>query len=723
MAEILLANMIEKCNYENNYISWGDYAVWHNSKTHKFSLKCLNKQKALNNIGVESIIVNGENIGGLETFKQFEYRSYRLEVQDFTALKLVYKKGLSQLPTLTIKLVLSDKGLSVSVNTPKNCVVNFTGEFNWGKGGSKNCFPMSLSSNNEVVRSAIGPASSNKDNMLFDRLSDNGIVLEGAKKARINYDWNKKKYAFIISTGATQGQKQFHVYVVENILANKFKIKYSPFNRNRTFSAPPMGWMTWYAVKFDACEEKVLKNAKWQAENLKEYGANSVWVDWEWCHKDFAGGREDETDNYHPDKVKYPHGLDYVASEIKKLGMVPCLWLGYAVEPRMCDFLKENPDTLLVDYKWWCGKYYFDYSHPKYLNEYLPKAFKNAREWGYDAIKFDTVTQGKIMNEKHHAKLYNPNLTSKDLQRKISKIARENLGEDCYMLSCAQDNDGDILWACDMFDSARVGGDIFNWDSFIKEGMIKALRFYPLHNNAFICDCDNIVLREQYNDYMQAASRVYFVAMLGMPVTFGDEFDALDEARINLIKTALPVLDVHPMDVNRQTKLGKVLKMNLAVAKEWENYNVVNVFNNNASDYKALVDIPTDLSVDEGKYLVFDYTKDEFIGVVESEFEVDLKANESRVFSVRKLLDRPQLLSTSRHITQGAAEIKQTRWSNDKKQLTLQVELIANAPYSITIYCPNGYTPKGDLVKLASNVYRKTIVATKSGLEDVVIEF
>ena len=146
--------------------------------------------------------------------------------------------------------------------------------------------------------------------------------------------------------------------------------------------------MTWYAVKFDACEEKVLKNAKWQAENLKDYGANSVWVDWEWCHKDFAGGRDDETDNCKPDKQKYPRGLDYVASEIKKLGLVPCLWLGFAVEPRISDFMKENPEVVLTEYKWWCGKYFYrgqlqlqDRSQPYWRSQYRAQILKDTRDW------------------------------------------------------------------------------------------------------------------------------------------------------------------------------------------------------------------------------------------------------------------------------------------------------------------------------------------------------
>ena len=65
----------------------------------------------------------------------------------------------------------------------------------------------------------------------------------------------------------------------------QYHINYTPLNKNSTFSKPPVGWMTWYSVGFDACEETVLKNARWMSENLKKYGADCIWVDWEWCHK------------------------------------------------------------------------------------------------------------------------------------------------------------------------------------------------------------------------------------------------------------------------------------------------------------------------------------------------------------------------------------------------------------------------------------------------------
>ena len=705
----------------DNYISWDHYALLYNSENHDFSIQCLKKQKALSKVRIESIIVDGKNIGGVEIFKQWKYASVRLGVSDHTALSVKFSKGPDVLPRLTLKFVIKNEGIRFSVNTPQNCVVNFVGDLSWGDGSNEHIFPMSLSKNNEVVRSAIGPASSNKDNMLFDKLSDNGLVVDGADKLRIKYDWKKKSYTFRATTGARPSEKVVHVYVKENILADLFHINYHALNRNRTFATPPMGWMTWYAVRFNACEEKVLKNAAWQAENLKKFGANVIWVDWEWCHKDFSGYRDDGCDFLHPDKEKYPNGLKYVADKIKEMGFVPALWISFTAESDYNEYMKKNPEIVLCDEKWWCGSYFFDLSHPKYLNEFLPLALNQVKEWGYEAVKFDTITQVKIFNEKHHSKIYNPSLTSKDLHRGLVKRVREILGEDMYMLSCAAESDGDLLWGVDYFESGRVGRDIFKWKEFIQNGIVQTLRFYPLHNNVFYADCDNLVLREEYNDYNQARSRVYFVSMLGMPMTFGDEFDALDDARIELLKKTLPVLDIHPMDVYRQTKLGDALKMNLIIEKEWESYNVVNVFNKSGAKKAFVIDFENDLDVDNGEYLVYDFTNDEFVGLNKDDFRIELDENESRVFGVRKKVDRPQLLSTSRHISQGAAEIHNMEWNNNT--LTITADVVEDEAYTITIYVPSDYTAPSDFEKVCGNVYKKTILPKKSVAETIKIKF
>ncbi len=614
----------------------------------------------------------------------------------------------------SVKFILSNKGVKITLKSLTDIPITIGGKAQFGS-GSDNVFAMSTKKNSKIISTALGPATSLKDDMLFDRLTDSGLVFKG-KNYKLDYDWATNSYTFNFT--AVSGS--LTICVKNGVMANQYGIDYKPMNFNRTFNSPPVGWMTWYAVKFDACEEKVLKNAKWQSENLKEYGANTVWVDWEWYHKDLSGIRDDGVDAFNPDPIRYPNGLKYVSDKIRELGLEPALWIGFTNDGAHNKYTKENPEIIFVDEPIWSGRYFYDYTHPKYLNEFLPMALENVKKWGYNAVKYDTLPYANRMIEKYHDRLYDTSLTTKQAYRKMIEKTREYLGENYYMLSCAALNDDDVLWGLGVFDSARVGGDIFEWTDFLKLGVEKTLRFYPMHKSVFYPDCDNVVMREEFNDLYKSASRIYFVSMLGIPITFGDEFDALDDKRISFIKSCLPVLDIHPKNAYKTKNPKDVLTTNLAINKEWESYNVISLFNTKNNNQTITVSF-CELGLEKDKYFIYDYTCDKFLGEFDSEFTIDLNPCESRVLSVRKNLNCPQIISTSRHISQGAMEIENLGYNNG--ELNLTCNLIKNAEYTITLYIPNGYKVDSDLVKVQDNVYKKTIMPTKSGKHDITIKF
>ncbi len=614
----------------------------------------------------------------------------------------------------TIKFTVNDNGVKITVKSLIETSITISGAINFNS-GNDNILPTSTKKNSKIISTSLGPATSLNDDMLFDRLTDNGLVFKG-KNCKLNYDWSANNYTFNFT--AVSGS--LTISVKNDIMTSQYAIDYKPMNFNRTFNAPPVGFMTWYAVKFDACEEKVLKNAKWQSENLKEYGANAIWVDWEWYHKDLSGSRDDGVDTFNPDPISYPNGLKYLSQKIRELGLEPALWIGFTNDGAVNEYTKDNPEIVFVDEPIWSGRYFYDYTHPKYLNEFLPKALENVKKWGYNAVKYDTLPYANRMIEKYHDRLYDTSLTTKQAYINMIEKTREYLGDNYYMLSCAALNDDDVLWGLGVFDSARVGGDIFEWSDFLKLGVEKTLRFYPMHRSVFYPDCDNVVMREEFNNIEQSASRIYFVSMLGLPITFGDEFEVLDDKRISFIKSCLPVLDIRPKNAYKTKNPKDVLTTNLAINKEWESYNVISLFNTKNNNKTITVSF-CELGLEKDKYFIYDYTCDKFLGEFDSEFTIDLKPCESRILSVRKVLDLPQILSTSRHISQGAMEIENLGYNNG--ELNLTCNLIKNAKYVITLFVPNGYKASDDLVKVKDNIYKKIVMPTHSGKHEIIIKF
>jgi hypothetical protein len=113
-------------------------------------------------------------------------------------------------------------------------------------------------------------------------------------------------------------------------------------------------------------------------------------------------------------------------------------------------------------------------------------------------------------------------------------------------------------------------------------------------------------------------------------------------------------------------------------------------------------------------YYLHDFWNDEFLGEIPGSGRVSrpLKPLQSLVYSLRRKLWCPQVLSTNRHIMQGMLD--QARWDNGSLTLTGTTRVVAGEPLVLTI-ATNGHVPaestassgsarvnrEGDLVKLS----------------------
>lgn len=276
-----------------------------------------------------------------------------------------------------------------------------------------------------------------------------------------------------------------------------------------------------------------------------------------------------------------------------------------------------------------------------------------------------------------------------------------------------------------MFDGARVGNDIFEWNDFIEEGLKKTARFYPFHNIVFYNDADNVIIREEYNNFEQAKSRVTFVGMLGLPVTLGDNLPDLPEERTELLKRCIPALDIHPMDICR-SEFKDTLITNLSISCKYEKYNIVSVLNT-AEIAKETEIVLSDIGIEISNPLIYEYYSDSVINTDENKIAVSLKPYETKVFSIRENTGRPQIISTSRHISQGVLEIETINWNTSDNVLSFSVNLVEDDLYTVTLNIPYGYK----LIKHSgmtlsyekNNVVRLTAEQKEGGRAEFEIEF
>ncbi len=600
-----------------------------------------------------------------------------------------YENDGEELPDFQIFVTVSSKQIKVMICQLQQYRIVLNGKII--NGDVDDCFAINAKdTSTEVIRCAVGPATSLYDNAVYNKMNDSAFCIEGCRDLKLSYDWSEKQYMFRMTTESEGVQELILFKMREHILADKYDIDFVPLKKRGRYDAPPAGWMTWYAVKFEASEETVLRNACFQAEHLKDFGADTIWVDWEWYHKKYERERFDGVDCFHPDPQKYPNGLGYVAEEIKKCGFVPALWMGFTNDPAMTDFEKEHPEISLAHCETWSGKYYYDITHPQYLNGFLPKAIQQIKDWGYEAIKYDTLPNCIAAHEKFHGNMLNPDMTTHEAFVGMIKKTRELLGEDYYMLACSGGTSS-ILWSAGVFDASRIGPDVFTWEKFVYT--VGRLRnYYPLHNIALINDPDNVVLRDEYSNQNQAIARLSIVSLLGLPLTFGDDLTKLPEERVALLKRALPVLKVHPTDFNKAVCDGKTQIICQKVALPFEEYLVTGIMNLTEDSLVRDLSFYETLRLSDGKYLVYDYFRDTYLGSVEKGMQLRLSPYETRVLSFRPLLDRPQIVSTSRHLSQGAAELRDVEWKD--AVLTVKAELVKGDTYKLTLHVPDGYSLK-----------------------------
>lgn len=674
------------------YINYRGFSIIYDEVNHMFTFIDEKMGHFLKNGKVTKILFYGR------TYKIEEYKNINIKDENLPEerkLIIEYKDGPKDYPNFNIEVLINKEFIQFAAIGYG--IIQIEGELYWGKDPEYSTFAVSLGKNGKGLRTAHGPAASKIDNALYDRITDSVCEIKGCDKLRLGFDWDKNCYNLTMTLGEIfTFNKIFKIYIYDNYYREKFSVPFKPINKNHQFKTPPVGWMTWYAVQFKASNETVLKNARWLSKKLKNYGANCIWIDWEWYNSGFTSKETEGIDTFNPNKERYPKGLKYISDEIKKLGLIPAIWIGATNAPNKNKFIKNNPQWILANQKEWCGQWWIDPSNPDVVNEYIPKIFNQLLDWGYEVFKWDCLPASLRVFDEHHEKFYNPQKSSETALREVIKAGRNVIGEDKYMMSCCGDNTRDICLAADYFDGARIGSDVFLWEDFISEVVKRTYKYYVYHNVLWYADADNLVLRGEYNNIEQARSRTSFYAITGLPITLGDNLPALEKDRVELIKKILPVIDIHPMDLYEINEIGDpYILVNLNVANKFSSFNVFTVINNSEKDINIRLNLDLDLLLDVGDdkmYALYDFWDENFLGVKRESIDIDLPPFGSKVISVNEIKEIPQVISTSRHITQGAYEIEDLYWDPDRLILIGRSNIIGGEKYRVAIFIPDGFS-------------------------------
>ena len=98
-----------------------------------------------------------------------------------------------------------------------------------------------------------------------------------------------------------------------------------------------------------------------------------------------------------------------------------------------------------------------------------------------------------------------------------------------------------------------------------------------------------------------------------------------------------------------------------------------------------------ELQLPASKYHVFDFWEDSYLGLLENKIMLSPRPFSVNILAVVPDLGRPQLISTNRHISQGAVDVKAVTWDQEHLVLSGTSEVVAGDNYELRIAFPNEY--------------------------------
>ncbi|HCC70598.1 MAG TPA: hypothetical protein DEQ09_05535 [Bacteroidales bacterium] len=397
---------------------------------------------------------------------------------------------------------------------------------------------------------------------------------------------------------------------------------------------------------------------------------------------------------------------------VTDLGGIPLTYFQTAY--RSEDYAKEFPGHMLFNktYAWkgeeedvegeiftdwhktWTrnGRVVWGYDYTDHdFQEHLTGVYRNLKKGNIRGLMFDYPASGWAkqggMEDKYS--------TTAAAYRNIFKYPYEGLGPDAYVHERNMERGSDI--SIGLVASMRTENDTDLMDSTTVTRC--GMRWYKnrvLYNQD--TDSKNIARLQDKKDYVRSVLTMAYVVTGRL--LLANSFEQFTPETLWDITRTFPYhaenKSARPVDAFVS---ASPMVYDFEVDPQWHQVTFYNPdFEDGRKTGIKISGQPVDgaLGLKENKsYYVYDFWNDNYVGKLEGSMllEQELRPGEARMMSVRECLDRPQILSTNRHIMQGYLDIISTDWDPVSKTLTGISKLIGDDPYVITI-AANGYNPK-----------------------------
>ncbi|MBC7249696.1 MAG: glycosyl hydrolase [Anaerolineae bacterium] len=459
----------------------------------------------------------------------------------------------------------------------------------------------------------------------------------------------------------------------------------------------PTGWCTWYYFYGENTATDVL-------DNLQRIESQHLPLDYVLIDDGYQAAIGDWL---HVDTDKFPQGMAALARQIRASGRRPGIWTApFGVEAE-APLVTAHPDWLLRDeageplIAWThMGRgpiYALDLTHPQ-VQEWLADTFRiMRREWGYELFKIDFLFAAALPGRRH-----DPQTTRAQALRQGVSIIRQAIGEDAFLLGC-----GAPLGPClGLVDGMRIGPDVApNWKPFWQDlsmpAMENALRNVMtrsfVHNHWWINDPDCLLIRTRDDEsdlkLNEMRTATTLIGLSGGAAFLSDNLVTLRPGRLKYLRQILPPLGQAARTLDLfEHEMPRLLM--LPISRPWGQWVVVACIN--WEDHTVSTTLELDaLGLPAGRYHAYHYWRRRYLGPVEGSLTIERhQPHETVLLLLKPVSDRPELLTSTFHIAQGAVEIASAHWQGTWEEgctLTLQLEKAGQQYGQLLFAVPAGY--------------------------------
>ena len=617
----------------------------------------------------------------------------------------------------TQTIVLSGKGLALDglVTAGPETIAAET------RGAAQQAFPLVRTVNG-------GPSQNLRNNAVYDRKRD--WMLAGADRV------------------APQPGGGFRFSAAGDAITLTFKPRFYQRHKNIGWFRPwtykvrqdsITGWCSWWAFRYGFGQrenEQLL--AVWKQKRFADYGYRFVQID-ECFHQELGKGQarpvisgskpstyvargpatwlEWRADNF-------PKGIAGYVSSCREAGFEPGMWTGTFFTDQ--ELITAHPDWFIrgKDGKpfiapWAsCG---VDATNDTALEELVRRTFRGIHAAGITYVKVDQLRHYLYDNLNQNPEYCRQRgVTPAEMFRKYLGAARQELGPDTFLLSCW----GVLPESVGIADACRIGGDGYgpvtmqqynSWNGIVWRNDPDHCDVYPKFKPAetgnvtktaavTAAPADTVIrpalasiagcllmLSDKPEVYQDETNLVGL--RRASPVLFsvpGQLFDFDDSKTSNVIKVPRESIthggSVTPIDANQ---FGPVCPWWLnEFDRSFEHWSVLHRINWSQNPSGTATITFADLGLDLGKkYLIYEFWSKQFLGIRGDNFQTPaIVPMGLSSYAIREALDRPQVISTSRHLSQGGVDLVNVEWR--QRRLTGRSRVVAGDRYELVVHVP-----------------------------------